>query len=155
MALITTKRTNTAVGGALRELAIDASISGSTITYTGGYNHYLIDDEFITAAEVSGMVQVPETTIEDYSAFFVVGDLTALTPVGLVGSEIDGERLSWANWAAAMGNEPQERDGSFYISNRAVGGSPRSPIEVGDMVATGQTFISLAEFLAIPSPDAP
>ena len=66
MALITVTRDSVMTDGPLRELAINASISGATITHTGEHNHYLVEDSFLTPEAANGILMVAGASIADY-----------------------------------------------------------------------------------------
>ena len=93
MAIITTERANVDIGAPLRELAVSASISGATITYTGTKNHYLIEDGFLDPDNANGILQVPDTTIEDYKLirFISTPTLDADLPTSLPNSSVTDE----------------------------------------------------------------
>ncbi len=121
MATITTNRANVKTGGLLRELAIDAAVSGSTITYTGDLNHYLIDDEFLDPSKANDILQVPDTTIEDYKIirYIKTDSLSEDLPVSLPDSTIEEEdvvrQLTFADVdARAVRAIPMYSDGFYY-----------------------------------------
>jgi hypothetical protein len=122
MAIITTERTNVDVGAPLRELAVSASISGSTITYTGTKNHYLIDDEFLDPANANGISQVPGTTITDYklTRFISTPTLDADLPASLPDSSVTDEEGNTRQLTFREVDDrptrsvPQYSDGLYY-----------------------------------------
>jgi len=122
MAIITTERTNVDVGAPLRELAVSASISGSTITYTGTKNHYLIDNEFLDPANANGILQVPDTTITDYKVirFISTPTLDADLPTSLPSSSVTDEEGNTRQLTFREVDDmptrsiPQYSDGLYY-----------------------------------------
>tara|TARA_R110002153_G_scaffold273999_1_gene446530 strand:- start:3680 stop:4165 length:486 start_codon:yes stop_codon:yes gene_type:complete len=122
MAIITTERTNVDVGAPLRELAVSASISGSTITYTGTKNHYIIDDEFLDPANANGILQVPGTIITDYKLirFISTPTLDADLPTSLPDSSITDEEGNTRQLTFREVDDrptrsiPQYSDGLYY-----------------------------------------
>jgi len=122
MAIITTERTNVDVGSPLRELAVSASISGSTITYTGTKNHYLIDNEFLDPANANGILQVPDTTITDYKVirFISTPTLDADLPTSLPNSSVTDEEGNTRQLTFREVDDrptrsiPQYSDGLYY-----------------------------------------
>lgn len=129
MAIITTQRTNTTVGGPLRDLAIDASISGSTITYTELDNIYLIENRFLSPDDASFILSAPGGTITDYkiTRFIKTDNLSDELPASVPNSSITDEndvttQLTFADIDARETRSiSQYSDGNYYCDASVAG----------------------------------
>lgn len=160
MAIITTLRTNVKVGAPLRELAIDASVSGSTITYTELDNIYLIESEFLSPDEASAILSVPGTTVTDYkiTRFIKTDDLSNELPTSVPNSSITDEdgittQLTFADVDARPTRSiPQYSDGNYYCDASAAGDiSGVTLYEYNALVSAGVDLVEVKNLPAAPA----